>query len=142
MMSRLNDMIPGAAYWPSFERNLSEQFEARVTLVEVFKSESVFLTNMQGSRLPVPIAHGEGRCEFPDDDKVADANVVLAFVDNAGELAQKYPSNPNGSPYGVAGLTSDDGRFTIMMPHPERVFRSVTNSWAVSYTHLTLPTKA
>lgn len=130
MMSQLSDLIPGAAYWPKFRRNRSEQFEARVSMVEVFKSESVFLKDMQGSRLPVAVAHGEGRCEFADDEKVADANVVLAYVDNAGNLAEKYPANPNGSPYGVTGLTSDDGRFTIMMPHPERVYRSVTNSWS------------
>ncbi len=130
MMSQLRDLIPGAAYWPEFRQNRSEQFEARMSLVEVFKSDSVFLQDMQGSRLPVAVAHGEGRCEFADEARVADANVVLAYVDNAGNLAEKYPANPNGSPFGVTGLTSDDGRFTIMMPHPERVFRTVTNSWA------------
>lgn len=130
MMSRLRDIIPGAAHWPSFERNLSEQFEARFVTVEVFKSESIFLKAMQGSRIPVALAHGEGRASFVNEDRIADANVVLAFVDNDGNLAERYPSNPNGSPYGVTGVCSDDGRFTIMMPHPERVFRSVTNSWA------------
>ncbi len=130
MMSRLRDIIPGAQHWPSFERNLSEQFEARFVTVEVFKSESVFLKAMHGSRIPVALAHGEGRAVFEDDERVADANVVLAYVDNAGNLAERYPANPNGSPYGVTGVCSDDGRFTIMMPHPERVFRSVTNSWA------------
>ena len=129
MMSQLRDLIPGAGYWPVFKRNRSEQFEARVTMVEVFKSPSIFLTDMQGSRLPVVVAHGEGRCEFADEEKIADANVALAYVDNAGNLAEKYPANPNGSPYGVTGLCSDDGRFTIMMPHPERVYRSITNSW-------------
>jgi len=130
MMSRLRDLIPGAAYWPGFERNVSEQFEARLVTVEVFKSESVFLKDMQGSRIPVVVAHGEGRATFADEEKIADANVVLAYVDGHGNLADTYPANPNGSPYGVTGLCSDDGRFTIMMPHPERIFRSVTNSWA------------
>ena len=130
MMSHLRDMIPGAAYWPHFERNASEQFEARVVTVEVFASDSVFFKGMQGSRIPVPVAHGEGRAVFDDEERLADANVVLAYVDNSGNLAETYPANPNGSPYGVTGVCNDDGRFTIMMPHPERVFRSVTNSWA------------
>lgn len=130
MMSRLRDIIPGAEHWPTFERNLSEQFEARFVTVEVFKSESIFMKAMQGSRIPVAVAHGEGRAVFKDEERIADANVSLAYVDNAGNLADRYPANPNGSPYGVTGVCSDDGRFTIMMPHPERVFRSVTNSWA------------
>ena len=130
MMSRLRDLIPGAAFWPGFERNASEQFEARLVTVEVFKSESVFLKDMQGSRIPVVVAHGEGRASFADEERIADANVVLAYVDGNGNLADTYPANPNGSPYGVTGLCSDDGRFTIMMPHPERIFRTVTNSWA------------
>ena len=130
MMSHLRDLIPGAAYWPHYERNASEQFEARVVTVEVFASDSVFFKGMQGSRIPVPVAHGEGRAVFDDEERLADANIVLAYVDNAGNLAETYPANPNGSPYGVTGVCNDDGRFTIMMPHPERVFRSVTNSWA------------
>jgi len=130
MMSHLRDMIPGAAYWPHYKRNVSEQFEARVVTVEVFASDSVFFKGMQGSRIPVPVAHGEGQAVFDDEERLADANVVLAYVDNFGNLAETYPANPNGSPYGVTGVCNDDGRFTIMMPHPERVFRSVTNSWA------------
>ncbi|TAN47619.1 MAG: phosphoribosylformylglycinamidine synthase [Methylococcaceae bacterium] len=131
MMAQLRDLIPGAGHWPRFVRNLSEQFEARVAMVEVRPSPSILLRGMEGSRLPVAIAHGEGYAEFQGDPAaVLHANrVSLCFVDNYGAPTERYPANPNGSAFGITGLTNDDGRFTIMMPHPERCFRSVQNSW-------------
>jgi phosphoribosylformylglycinamidine synthase len=131
MMSGLKDIIPGAEHWPRFMRNTSEQFEARVALVEVQKSPSILFTGMEGSRMPVAIAHGEGRAEFAADPAVAleAGAVALSYVDNYGELTTEFPANPNGSPFGITGLTTTDGRFTIMMPHPERCFRAVQNSW-------------
>ncbi|WP_455199425.1 phosphoribosylformylglycinamidine synthase subunit PurQ, partial [Kaarinaea lacus] len=132
MMSNLHELIPGADLWPHFERNLSEQFEARLSLVEVMDSPSLFLQDMAGSRLPIVVAHGEGRAVFKDsEDKAMDAGLVsLRYVDNHGKPAETYPANPNGSSRGITGLTTSDGRFTIMMPHPERVFRTVQHSWA------------
>lgn len=131
MMSGLKDIIPGAEHWPRFMRNTSEQFEARVALVEVQKSPSILFAGMEGSRMPVAIAHGEGRAEFAVDPAVAleAGAVALSYVDNYGELATEFPANPNGSPFGITGLTNTDGRFTIMMPHPERCFRTLQNSW-------------
>jgi phosphoribosylformylglycinamidine synthase len=128
MMSGLKDIIPGAEHWPQFKRNLSEQFEARVAMVKVQASPSIFFTDMAGSRLPVVVAHGEGRAEFGSLNP-ADAAVALSYVDNYGKETTAFPANPNGSPMGITGLTSNDGRFTIMMPHPERCFRTVQNSW-------------
>jgi len=130
MMSQLKSLIPGANLWPRFERNESEQFEARVATVEIYESPSLLFTDMVGSRLPVALAHGEGRAVFDDTDTLSQAQVSLGFVDNNGHMTEAYPLNPNGSAFGVTGLCNDDGRVTIMMPHPERVFRSVTNSWA------------
>ena len=133
MMSGLKDIIPGAAHWPRFVRNTSEQFEARFSMVEVVSSPSLLLEGMAGSRLPIAVAHGEGRAQFgkPDGAQPAlDQNLVaVRYVDNYGAATEQYPQNPNGSPLGITGLTTDDGRFTIMMPHPERVFRTVQNSW-------------
>ncbi|HLA33757.1 MAG TPA: phosphoribosylformylglycinamidine synthase [Rhodocyclaceae bacterium] len=126
MMAHLAAIIPGAAHWPTFERNRSEQFEARVTMVEIPESPSLFLAGMAGSRLPVVVSHGEGRAVFAGAQKSA---LALRYIDHRGAVAQTYPANPNGSPDGVAGVTSDDGRFTIMMPHPERTFRKVQMSW-------------
>ncbi len=128
MFSHLQQLIPGAAHWPSFERNLSEQFEARFSLVEVQDSASILLQGMAGSRLPVAIAHGEGRAEFGESKINAD-RVSLRYVDHQGEVTEQYPLNPNGSPEGITGLCNEDGRFTVMMPHPERVFRTLQNSW-------------
>ncbi|NNF95524.1 MAG: phosphoribosylformylglycinamidine synthase, partial [Halobacteria archaeon] len=133
MMSHLKDMIPGASHWPRFLRNHSEQFEARFSLVEVQESPSILLTDMVGSRLPIAVAHGEGRAEFKsseDAQQTLDAGLVaLQYVDHYGQATERYPFNPNGSPMGITGLCNEDGRFTIMMPHPERVFRSVQYSW-------------
>jgi phosphoribosylformylglycinamidine synthase len=133
MLSALRSLVPGAGHWPRFVRNRSEQFEGRVGLVEVLPTPSVFFTGMAGSVLPIAVAHGEGRAEFADDSAFAacagSGLVSLRFVDNFGRPAESYPANPNGSPQGITGLTSRDGRATILMPHPERVFRSVQNSW-------------
>jgi len=131
MLSNLHELIPGAEHWPHFVRNRSEQFEARVALVEVPKSASVLLQGMEGSHMPIAVAHGEGRAEFQDEKHLwqARSQVSLRYVENDGTVASRYPANPNGSPEGVAGLTSNDGRVTIMMPHPERVYRAVQNSW-------------
>ena len=133
MLSQLAPLIPGTAHWPRFHRNTSEQFEARVALVEVMESPSVLLQGMQGSVLPIAVAHGEGRAQWNDVNSQAQALnsglVSLRYVDNDLRATEIYPSNPNGSPAGVTGFCSDDGRVTIMMPHPERVFRAVQNSW-------------
>jgi len=131
MMSNLHEIIPGAAHWPHFVRNESEQFEARVVMLEVMKSPSLFFTGMEGSRMPIAVAHGEGYAEFSSPAQLAAAEglVALRYVDNAGRPTQRYPFNPNGSPRGITGLTTADGRFTILMPHAERVFRTVQNSW-------------
>ncbi len=131
MLSNLHELIPGAAHWPRFVRNRSEQFEARLTMVEVQDSPSILLQGMAGSRMPIAVAHGEGRAEFRDaaHRQRAQPRVALRYIENSGETASRYPANPNGSPDGIAGLTTDDGRVTIMMPHPERVFRTVQHSW-------------
>ena len=129
MMSNLHEIIPGTAAWPHFVRNRSEQFEARFVTVEVQESPSLFFAGMAGSRLPVPVAHGEGYAEFSSGDQMAQALVTLRFVDNRGAPTEAYPLNPNGSPQGITGLTTADGRFTILMPHPERVFLTVQHSW-------------
>ncbi len=129
MLSQLRSIIPGAEHWPLFLRNASEQFEARVATVEIYESPSLFFVDMAGSRLPVALAHGEGRAVFDNDDHLKQANVALGFVDNHGQMTEQYPLNPNGSAHGITGLCSTDGRSTILMPHPERVFRTVTNSW-------------
>jgi len=133
MLANLRELVPGADHWPHFVRNRSEQFEARLSLVEVLPSPSLFLAGMAGSRLPVAVAHGEGRAEFGDPAAAArlvdEGLVALRYVDGRGATATRYPTNPNGSPLGITGLTSRDGRFTVMMPHPERVFRTVQYSW-------------
>jgi phosphoribosylformylglycinamidine synthase len=129
MMSNLAEIIPGADAWPRFARNRSEQFEARFVMVEVPRNPSLFLDGMAGSRLPIVVSHGEGRADFAMHGKQENAIVALRYVDNHGRVAATYPFNPNGSPDGIAGLTTADGRFTIMMPHPERIFRTVQMSW-------------
>ncbi len=133
MMSNLHELVPGSESWPHFVRNRSEQFEARVAMVQVQESPSILLQGMAGSRLPIAIAHGEGHAEFSSAVALQAADrsgtVALRYVDNHGKVTERYPANPNGSPLGITGLTNRDGRVTIMMPHPERVFRAVTNSW-------------
>ncbi|GMV68327.1 MAG: phosphoribosylformylglycinamidine synthase [Pseudomonadota bacterium] len=129
MFSQLKGLIPGAARWPRFMRNRSEQFEARLSLVEVLDSPSVFLGGLAGARLPIAVAHGEGRVAFDEPMDEAQARVALRYIDGSGAPAERYPANPNGSPGGITGLTTDDGRVTILMPHPERVIRSVHLSW-------------
>jgi phosphoribosylformylglycinamidine synthase len=130
MMSRLRELIPGAEHWPQFAKNRSEQFEARLVMVEVLPGPSLFFAGMEGSRMPVPTAHGEGRAVFDSAQDEAKASVALRYVDHRGAPTAIYPMNPNGSPGGITGLTTPDGRFTILMPHPERAFRAVQQSWA------------
>ncbi len=131
MMSNLHQIIPGATHWAHFARNLSEQFEARFVMVEVQTSPSILFDGMAGSRMPIVVAHGEGYADFGNERNVQEAQplVTLRYVDNTGKPTEIYPFNPNGSPGGITGLTTPDGRFSIMMPHPERVFRAVQNSW-------------
>lgn len=133
MLSTLAELIPGTEYWPRFVRNTSEQFEARFSMVEIQASASILLQGMEGSRLPIAVAHGEGRAMFSDAWQQAAAQesqgVALRYVDNSGRVTEAYPANPNGSPEGITGLCNRDGRVTIMMPHPERVYRTVQNSW-------------
>lgn len=133
MMSALRELIPGAQRWPRFVRNSSEQFEARLSRVEVLKSPSLFFAGMEGSRMPIAVAHGEGRAEFASPDgleALRSANLMsLRFIDNYGRPTERYPANPSGAPGGLTGITSLDGRATLLMPHPERVYRTVQNSW-------------
>jgi phosphoribosylformylglycinamidine synthase len=131
MMAQLRSLIPGAEHFPHFVRNVSEQFEARLVQVEVAASPSLFFQGMAGSRIPIASSHGEGRAEFlqPGDRAKVTGLVPVRFVDSHGRVTEAYPANPNGSPEGLAGVTSRDGRVTIMMPHPERVSRSVQYSW-------------
>ena len=129
MLSQLSSLIPGTDNWPQFVRNNSEQFEARVATVEIYATPSLFFTDMVGSRLPVAVAHGEGMVKFRSLEQAQSASVALGFVDNHGAMTESYPLNPNGSTYGITGLCNTDGRVTIMMPHPERVIRTVSNSY-------------
>ena len=133
MVSLLKDIIPGAEAWPRFTRNKIEQFEARYATLEILDSPSVLLKGMTGSHIPIPVAHGEG---FTNFERTGSASAIeagklgaLRYVDNHGNPAEMYPANPNGSPGGLTGVTTHDGRATIMMPHPERGFRSVQLSW-------------
>lgn len=131
MVSNLAEIIPGAETWPKFKRNLSEQFEARLSMVHVPKSASLILNEMQGSSLPVVVSHGEGRADFAlhDGNISTDLGIALQYVDGQNQVTQTYPLNPNGSPQGIAGVANADGRVTIMMPHPERVYRAAQMSW-------------
>jgi phosphoribosylformylglycinamidine synthase len=133
MLSNLHELIPGSEGWPRFVRNQSEQFEARFAMVEVQSSPSAFMDGMAGSRMPIAVAHGEGRVEFVSGSSARslqdDGLVALQYADNRGNATTRYPYNPNGSEAGITGVTSRDGRVTIMMPHPERVFRAVQHSW-------------
>jgi len=133
MMSNLRELIPGSENWPRFVRNQSERFEARFSLVEVAASPSLLLQGMAGSRMPIAVSHGEGFVEVRDNAHLAALEnqglVALRYVDNFGKVTQNYPANPNGSPNGITAVSNESGRVTIMMPHPERVFRTVSNSW-------------
>ncbi|MDN3652090.1 phosphoribosylformylglycinamidine synthase [Thalassotalea ponticola] len=133
MLSNLKEIIPGSDHWPHFVQNRSERFEARFSLVEIQESPSIFFKGMEGSRMPIAVSHGEGRAEFASEDAIGAANdsgtVSMRYVNNYGDVTETYPANPNGSPDGITSLTTTDGRVTIMMPHPERVFRTVANSW-------------
>ncbi|MGK9173288.1 phosphoribosylformylglycinamidine synthase [Yokenella regensburgei] len=133
MMSNLRELVPGSELWPRFVRNHSDRFEARFSLVEVTQSPSLLLQGMVGSQMPIAVSHGEGRVEVRDDAHLAQLEskglVALRFVDNFGKVTQTYPANPNGSPNGITAVTNESGRVTLMMPHPERVFRTVSNSW-------------
>jgi phosphoribosylformylglycinamidine synthase len=133
MMSALHEIIPGTQHWPRFVRNASEQFEARFSLVEIPESPAVFFRDMAGTRMPIAVAHGEGRAEFVSaaqlDALERERLVALRFVDNYGKVTERYPANPNGSPRGITGVTTPDGRVLLLMPHPERSYRTVQNSW-------------
>jgi phosphoribosylformylglycinamidine synthase len=133
MLSNLKSLIPGADLWPRFVRNLSEQFEARFSLVRIDESSSVLLSGMAGTHMPIAVSHGEGRAEFTNAEALAKLQqtdqIAMRFLENNLSVASRYPANPNGSPEGITGVTSADGRATLMMPHPERVYRTVQNSW-------------
>ena len=134
MMSNLKELVPGADHWPRFVRNESEQFEARFSLVGIEESPSVLFSGMAGTYMPVAVAHGEGRAEFASEADLDSCHhsglVSMRYLDNHKQLTETYPANPNGSPLGITSVTSEDGRATIMMPHPERIFRAVNNSWS------------
>lgn len=129
MFAELADIIPGAQDWPRFTSNQSERFEARLSMVEVLESASIFLQGMAGSRMPIAVAHGEGFANFKFRGNASQVIAAMRFVDNWGHATETYPANPNGSPGGLTAVTTADGRFTAMMPHPERVFRNVQMSY-------------
>ena len=129
MLSGLKEIIPGAEHWPRFERNLSEQYEARLVTLGISESPSIFLRGMAGSRIPVVVAHGEGRVVFDNPASARKAKPCLRYVDGSGRPTERFPLNPNGSVDGAAGYSAAEGRVTILMPHPERVFRSAQMSW-------------
>jgi phosphoribosylformylglycinamidine synthase len=130
MMAALATMIPGAESWPRFTRNQSEKYEARFSLVEVLESPSLFFKGMAGATIPVAVAHGEGFANFSRQGNAQAALAALRFVDHKGQATEVYPFNPNGSPKGLTSVTTADGRFTVLMPHPERVTRNVMMSWS------------
>ncbi len=129
MLAALAAMIPGAQAWPRFVRNRSEQFEGRLSLVQVEASPSIFFSGMAGSRAPIVVSHGEGRADFSQQGDITQLQVAMRFVDHYGRVTEQYPANPNGSPQGITAVTTPDGRFTALMPHPERVFRNAQMSW-------------
>ncbi len=139
MMAALAAIVPGAQAWPQFTRNRSEQFEARLSLVEVLDSPSIFFQGMAGSRLPIAVSHGEGLADFSQRGDPAAVKRALRFVDHHGQPTEAYPFNPNGSPQGLTGVTTADGRFTALMPHPERVFRNLQWSWTDREPHASSP---
>jgi phosphoribosylformylglycinamidine synthase len=129
MLVHLRGLIPGAEFWPEFVRNRSEQFEARLVMAEVIESPSILFEGMAGTRAPIVVAHGEGRAQFAAPEDLKRVRPALRFIDHRGAPTETYPLNPNGSPAGLTGFTTDDGRFTILMPHPERVFLARQHSW-------------
>jgi phosphoribosylformylglycinamidine synthase len=129
MMSNLQSIIPGAEHWPKFTRNRSEQFEARFTMVEIPESPSIFFEGMAGLRTPIVVSHGEGFADFSRQGDIGQVLVAMRYIDNYGLPTEAYPFNPNGSPHGITSVTTGDGRFTVLMPHAERVFRTVQHSW-------------
>lgn len=129
MMAHLTEIIPGSTHFPKFKRNLSEQFEARLVMVEITPSPSILFQDMQGSQLPIVVSHGEGFAQFANNESLNLAKIAMQFIDNSGSITTEYPFNPNGSPAGITAVTNDDGRFTIMMPHPERISRTMQMSW-------------
>jgi len=133
MLANLRELIPGAEHWPLFVRNASEQFEARTVMLQIQASASPWLTGMAGSRIPVAVAHGEGRPEFTQAGQqaalTAQGGVALTYVDAQGRATEQYPANPNGASGGIAGISANQGRVLALMPHPERVFRAYQNSW-------------
>ena len=139
MMAALAPIIPGASAWPKFTRNRSEQFEARLSMVEVLASPSLFFASMEGSRMPIAVAHGEGFADFSQRGDAKAVQRAMRFVDNWGHATETYPANPNGSPDGLTAVTTADGRFTALMPHPERVFRNVQMSWSGGAVSATSP---
>jgi phosphoribosylformylglycinamidine synthase len=130
MFAALASMIPGAHAWPRFTRNVSEKYEARLTLVEIADTPSIFFAGMQGTRVPVAVAHGEGYANFARQGDPSQVIAAVRYIDHRGSATETYPFNPNGSPDGIAAVTTPDGRFTAIMPHPERVTRNVMMSWA------------
>jgi phosphoribosylformylglycinamidine synthase len=130
MLAALSPLIPGTQHWPRFTRNRSEQFEARLSLVEVLESPSLFLAGMAGSRIPIAVSHGEGYADFSQRGDAQAVQRALRFVDHHGAPTEAYPFNPNGSAGGLTGVTTADGRITALMPHPERVFRNAQMSWS------------
>ncbi len=129
MLCNLKEIIPGADFWPKFKTNLSQQFEARFSMVKVTDSPSIFFKGMAGSKIPISVAHKEGHVDFSETGNIDKVSIALQFIDNYGNPTEKYPLNPNGSSKGLTGFTTFDGRSTVMMPHPERVFRTIQNSW-------------
>ena len=129
MLSALKEIIPGSDAWPLFQKNESEQFEARVVNVKITKTPSIFFTGMEGAELPIVTAHGEGRAVFTTKSDQTAALVAAQYIDSGGAVTERYPANPNGSPDGITALTSTDGRATIIMPHPERCFLTQQLSW-------------
>ncbi|MBS7405708.1 MAG: phosphoribosylformylglycinamidine synthase subunit PurQ, partial [Oxalobacter sp.] len=130
MMSSLASIIPGAEAWPKFVRNRSEQFEARFTMVGIPKSPSIFFAGMEGMEAPIVVSHGEGRADFSQQGDINRVQVAMRYIDRKGQPTEIYPLNPNGSPQGITSVTTPAGRFTVLMPHAERVFRTVQQSWA------------
>ena len=139
MFAELASIIPGAEFWPRFTANLSERFEARLSQVEVLESPSLFFDGMAGSLLPIVVSHGEGYANFSIQGDAQKVQAAMRFVDGLGQATERYPNNPNGSPGGLTAVTTADGRFTAMMPHPERVFRQAQFSWTPADIHSDSP---